>query len=81
MIEGGLPGALRTARPETVLAIAGALSRSGELASLLAAVTLTQQCENHFGWSAPWVELLGTLRAHDMIDIRAAAAAVWIVAE
>ncbi|MFE9322757.1 hypothetical protein ACIHDR_22145 [Nocardia sp. NPDC052278] len=46
------------------------------MASLLAAVTLIEQCRNHFDWSAPWVELPGALRAHDTIDIRAAAAAV-----
>ncbi|WP_062992826.1 hypothetical protein [Nocardia anaemiae] len=76
-----LPSALRTARPETMLTIAGALSRSDELASLLAAVTLIQQCGEHFGWSAPWVDLLAALRAHDTIDIRVAATTVWMVAE
>jgi len=64
-----------------MLTIAGDLALSGELASLLAAVTLIQHCGNHFGWSAPWIDLLAALRAHDMIDIRAAAASVWVVAE
>ncbi|WP_433630983.1 hypothetical protein [Nocardia sp. CA-120079] len=64
-----------------MLAVAGALSCSGELAGPLAAVMLVQRCGNHFGWSAPWVELLGALRAHQTIDIRAAAAAVWMVAD
>ncbi|MEV5835955.1 hypothetical protein [Nocardia sp. NPDC052112] len=76
-----LPGALRTARPETMLAIAGALSGSGELAGLLAMVMLIQQCGKHFGWSAPWVDLLAALRAHEIVDVRAAAAAVWMVTE
>ncbi|MFI6956269.1 HEAT repeat domain-containing protein [Nocardia sp. NPDC050408] len=80
-VEATLPSVLRTARPETMHAIAGTLSRSDELAGLLAAVTLIQQCGNHFGWSTPWVDLLAALRAHDTIDIRVAAAAVWMVAE
>ncbi|WP_433602135.1 hypothetical protein ACQPXH_10625 [Nocardia sp. CA-135953] len=47
------------------------------MASLLAAMTLIEQCRNHFGWSTPWVEL----HAHHTIDIRVAAAVVWMVAE
>ncbi|MFX0576721.1 hypothetical protein [Nocardia nepalensis] len=80
-LQAILPTALRTAQPGTMLAIAGALSSCGELATLLTAVTLIQYCGNHFGWSAPWIDLLTALRAHDTIDIRAAAASVWIVAE
>ncbi|WP_433759971.1 hypothetical protein [Nocardia sp. CA-135398] len=80
-LKATLPSALRTARPETMLAIADTLSRSDELASLLAAVTLIRQCGKRFGWSAPWVDLLAALRAHDTTDIRVAATTVWMVAE
>ncbi|MEV2219674.1 hypothetical protein AB0E01_07330 [Nocardia vinacea] len=80
-LKATLPSALHTAHPETMLAIAGALSRSGELASPLAAVMLIQQCGNHFGWSAPRVELLAAPRTHDTVDIRVVATAIRMVAE
>ncbi|MGY4100598.1 hypothetical protein ACW2Q0_13730 [Nocardia sp. R16R-3T] len=64
-----------------MLTITGASSRSGELAGPLATVMLIQQCGNRFGWSAPWVDLLVTMRTDATTDVRVGAAAVWMAAE
>ncbi|MEV0292888.1 hypothetical protein [Nocardia sp. NPDC050710] len=76
-----LPRVLRTAEAPTMLAIACDLADSNEVATTLAAVTVTAMCGEHFGWSPAWRALLDRLRAHDTIDIRAAASAIFTVAE
>ncbi|WP_433683738.1 HEAT repeat domain-containing protein [Nocardia sp. CA-119907] len=80
-LNATLPAALRTAQPETMLTIAAGLSHGSALATALAAVVLIRHGGEHFGWSAPWLGLLTALRTHDTVDIRAAAASVWTVAE
>ncbi|MFC9896139.1 hypothetical protein ACFVMC_20830 [Nocardia sp. NPDC127579] len=72
---------LRASNPATMWTIANELSSHVDLPTAYAAVTLITLCGNHFGWTEPWVELLRRMRAHDKIDIRAAASAEFTIAE
>ncbi|WP_194814522.1 hypothetical protein [Nocardia sp. XZ_19_385] len=76
-----LPGTLRTTAAATMLDIAQALADSSDLATAYSAVSLISMCGKHFGWSPTWTELLLRMRAHNKIDIRAAASAEFMVAE
>ncbi|MEV0246033.1 hypothetical protein AB0H76_05525 [Nocardia sp. NPDC050712] len=72
---------MRAHTPATLHTVALALIESSDLATVYAALTLTGMCGKHFGWSPDWVELLHRMRAHNKIDIRAAASAEFTIAE
>jgi len=68
------------ADPEIVRAAAARLERDGGLAAGLFAVALTSY-GHRFGWPAAWRAQLRQLREHELADVRAAALAVFTVAE